>query len=931
MTLIRRGDSAAQRAGSACLAQPFDIFPPRVVVLGVNALCAAGKSFAAGDDIAPRILAGERFLIAGPTAFQCEQFARDLRAKLDARRPGSGVHVTVVNGETVRTAANDEDKEVTVAQRLAMEIAALDASELFLPFRDDKGRRIARKNRARIGRAIIVTHACLGLLPISATPDAWHLLIDEAMAALTAHEVKLPNAVLAGLRFVPQEDGSPRMRAGTADLEAALAKVELRRRSLAQDARFARTRGDAAEADRLFAEAKKLRDGVENHLREMARKLASGNWTIHAPSRALEDAGHGRLGLRLSEGGETEMVFTHLLNWDAMLGVARHRWASVTIMAANLPETFCAMTLARQGYAIADHPTIPARLRYIDRHPNGRRLRLYYLTSGSASKTLRDLDVLDEDGETKKLAEFWRTDIEKLFAGHPFAWAGNKDLPDGFLTGERMPYVSHGLNHFQKHSRIAVLSISNMRPAQLAAVMEHGFTRAEVRTAIMNELVYQTGCRGDFRNPDAEGDYIVVVPDAGCAAYFAERALDCSDPLPLGSPEPPQKTLGRPKQHEDQADRKRANKAAQRGRDRERIAAALANFREDCLDLTEPHTDWPVHLYRDIEAARSFREMSFGGFDDMEAWLRRESERVIADKADNYLILAGEVPQHEGGDIPMDWPRNAEGKPTFRAKGNVVRRTDLWFDIEMLKHKGSGENSGPPIPWPQFKNLFAGTRMIGHSSYSHDDSDPALARYRVVMALDRACSVLTYEAIYKMVVQRVAEAGWLVWRRGAPKASTKVRYSGIDTSKVPATSIFYAPVKAAGREQHAWFESVDGEPIDVAAWLADDAMLKRVLPDEYLPEAEAPVLPAYAATRFDLMAREARLARAIAEYVLIGRGGQHDGLFRLGWRLAGYACSLAEIDGHLHDAANQSADKADRKKDVKDILTDIRRRKLGIT
>jgi hypothetical protein len=54
----------------------------------------------------------------------------------------------------------------------------------------------------------------------------------------------------------------------------------------------------------------------------------------------------------------------------------------VTIMAANIRQSFAAITLRQQGYNPLDHPTITPRLRYTDAHQNGHLLRVLYL-SGS--------------------------------------------------------------------------------------------------------------------------------------------------------------------------------------------------------------------------------------------------------------------------------------------------------------------------------------------------------------------------------------------------------------------------------------------------------------------------------------------------------------------------------------------------------------------
>jgi hypothetical protein len=67
--------------------------------------------------------------------------------------------------------------------------------------------------------------------------------------------------------------------------------------------------------------------------------------------------------------------------------------------------------------------------------------------------------------------------------------------------------------------------------------------------------------------------------------------------------------------------------------------------------------------------------------------------------------------------------------------------------------------------------------------------------------------------------------------------------------------------------------------------------------------------------------------RACADFRHIAAGTGNDRLFRLGWRLAGHGCDLADIEARLTDAARHARSSSDRTRDVPRIMADRRRRR----
>lgn len=893
-------------------------FQPRLVIRGVDGLCGSGKSTAAAEELADRILAGERWLIAGPTAIQTRQFCADLQAALNRRSAFAGCLITQINSETVRSGA-DEDEQVTVAQRLAQEIAAHDTAEVFTPFRNSRGRRIARDQRVQTGRAIIITHAALFLLPHSAKPTGWHLLIDEAPAAIEAREVALPNSFLGGLHFHERE-GRMRMVADTSFLRQQLERVELTRRRLRQGSRLSKLARNHAEASRLMEEATRARNATENPIREISRRVASGNWQIFVPREQVEPAGGSsipRYKIALSPTGRSSVVMVHAIDWIGVLGEIRRRWESVVFMCANLENTFAAVTLQQQGFDIQPDPAITSRLRYTDDHPNGDGVTIYYALSQRASKRKRDAVV---HGET--VGQHIINAVEKLFPAENYAWTGNKDIPDSALRGERMPYVSHGLNQFQHHRNIVVLNISNLTPQASAALEEHGFTADQIRRAVMNENCYQAALRGASRNPDCTEARVIVVPDAEVAAFIAERMPGCMVGA-LGSPEPPVKVGGREREFASDAERKKSARMSEKVR-RE---VSLERFRQKVVENIVGAPDHRLIHYLRLND-NDGRPMRMSGWQHVQNYLDEMFRRPAADdKESNRLVLDGALWRPDDTEpyqvVPCRWDDEERRYRTiYRGKINVIFRSSLWFDIESL---GDGA-SGTPIQPDQFKALFPSLAMTLYSSFSHDGRHPALTRYRVVIPLSHAVGVIAYEAIYEMVVRRIEAQGWHRWKKGDTR---KCRFHGIDMSKANAASIFWLPLARIGHEQHAFIEHVEGKPLDVAEWISGSVAIGQwqgdlMLPDDELISAPRVTVPRSMPT-WERSSVEEKVEAAIRDYVLLPRGTQNEEINRLAWRLAGYGLTRDEIEERIREAADHSHSVADRRKQVQRVMANLNR------
>jgi hypothetical protein len=855
----------------------------RTTVYAVDALCGAQKSTAAAEIIADGIAQGERYIVAGLTVDQTNDFADKVRAKIAAHTAIPAwkaiSHIFVVNAEELRTAA-DEDERLTVKRKLSI---------IF-----DQHAEMERQAGKTIGKVVIITHAALFAMPWNATPDGWHVIVDEANAALDPNEVTLPNAVLEKFRFRDAGDGSTRMRADKSFIKTALdCASDLRAQMLAQGQSH-----DAVE----------VRNSIENPLRAIYRKLESGNWRITASRRLLVPDREGRFKLKLSSRDTTTLVLTHVLDWDAFLGVARPRWKSFTIMAANLKHSFAAMTLRKQGYRMVDHPTITPKLAYTTQHLNGPLVTLLYAQTTNASKKKRDLVI---DG--KPLGMHVRDAIQSRWDGLEFGWASNLDLPNDFLKGMRLPFTAHGLNRFQHLNRIAVLSIANLKPQQEEALIELGFSKQDIRNAVMNEIVYQTLLRGSARNPNSNAEFEGVVLDREAADYIL-RLMPGAKLGVLGSPEPPQKAAGRPREHEDAAAQQRYSRSCKMARKK----ASVDLWWEAMIEDVVGPPDLCARFYEAEDQKHPSSTMEFDSFDHLEAFLLDlMNAPPVAEKTEgNALILQAALKPSK--------QRNRFGRYTARAKSNIETRSTIWIDIESL-HEGA---SGPPIPWETLKAIFPGLRMFAYSSFNHVGTAEG-TRYRVVIPLTHSVGSIAYEGLCRLLRARIEAKNWRAYR---PKDKPGTRYHGIDTSKESCTSMFWLPVTRIGGEDDVWCESVPGEPLDVAEWIGTEIpeldspigkVLGRLIPEEFIikPPVEAPEVPL---TEFDAMLIGKQVETAINDYLGLGKGVQNFELNTLAWRCAGYGLPYSFIEQELLKFAPLSHSSDDRQRQVDRIMRGLR-------
>jgi hypothetical protein len=242
---------------------------------------------------------------------------------------------------------------------------------------------------------------------------------------------------------------------------------------------------------------------------------------------------------------------------------------------------------------------------------------------------------------------------------------------------------------------------------------------------------------------------------------------------------------GRPRQHADDAGRKREAREVEKAR----RDASIDIWRAWLMAEVIGEPNWQCQFYGSKDDGKPGVEARFETFGEMQQALGEWFTLDPAEsKAENNLILQGELRVDPTS-------RNTHGGLTHRATANIVSRSSIWLDIET---QGKGV-SGAPISPTALRVLLPGIAMTVYTSFGHNGASPAGLRYRVVIPLSHAVGPNAYKAIGHLLRDHIERAKWTRFnpRKGS---SPSTRYHGLDESKFTATSIFYLPTRRAGHE-----------------------------------------------------------------------------------------------------------------------------------
>ena len=378
------------------------------------------------------------------------------------------------------------------------------------------------KHTAQDGEILFITHSALMLVPYFHRRQDWHVIMDELPQADWCAEFSIADTH----RLITD--------CLTVDAEAA---------SVADNRYVRAVPKDHAALERMARN--KNCDQVFDIFQQFANVLISPHWAAYV----LDD----QFANLINGAGEKRklLAFSHLK--PSLLG----GFASATIMGACFRQSMLYQLWSAAGVQFRPHKPITRRLRYT-KHSNGHLLTILYATEADWSKNYRDKTLTDgmtvQDRVVQRVAE--------TFADVPFAWMGNRDVADDIFNGrgQRLPNSPFGLNCYQHLHHAVILSALNPPPAHFCFLDALGFGSREVKRAGYWQAVYQAVMRISPRNPDDLNPKTVIVMDRATAEWLASMFPGCTvRPLDVGDM-PSKGKPGRSREHDCDADRKRASR-----------------------------------------------------------------------------------------------------------------------------------------------------------------------------------------------------------------------------------------------------------------------------------------------------------------------------------------------------------------------------------
>ncbi|WP_144259605.1 hypothetical protein [Methylocystis sp. ATCC 49242] len=376
--------------------------------------------------------------------------------------------------------------------------------------------------------------------------------------------------------------------------------------------------------------------------------------------------------------------------------------------------------------------------------------------------------------------------IASAMSGQPFAWMGNKDIPDDYFqtqTAIRLPNSPHGLNSFQHLHNVVVLSALNPPLAHFHFMESRGVDAEALRTAHYRSAVYQAAMRISVRDPDNVEAKTIIVMDRSTAYWLADL-FPGSKVQPIGGSAITIQAgkRGHPRKHASALDRDRAY------RDRKRALNASAGPQAITGDFGTAYGsiyDRDPLLHLDVENDNAFI-----------ALLRELHHRKLPSKDANFLFS------------PAHFEPDCAGVDTRRGLSNVRHVRGIWLD-----------NDGGDLSSKEFARLFPTLRIVAWNTYSSTRERP---RWRCFIPTTQTVSAEIYKAIIEQIMQVLRYAGYVSDAEMTKRPNLRVH--GFDTSKFVASSLFYAPCQAA-EPKASFFVDYNGlgrTAIDPCLWIEND-------------------------------------------------------------------------------------------------------------
>ncbi|SDN70830.1 hypothetical protein SAMN05216360_110209 [Methylobacterium phyllostachyos] len=569
---------------------------------------------------------------------------------------------------------------------------------------------------------------------------------------------------------------------------------------------------------------------------------------------------------------------------------------SVSMVGARASETMLFKWFERCGVRFKDDDEITSGLRYRE-HTNGNLIDFHYL-----SETNWSLYAQERDPHLREL--FVNGAISKL-GREPFCWLDNidfeKDSPLRLLpNATKLPHGSHGRNDFQHFNNVAILTAFNLPGPETQFLRDvAGISEPDQKIAHDYHSTMQTIGRISIRDPNNSCGKLVILPDRQNAEWQS-GVFPGSRVHSLGLDQRKPKRPGPTKQYENSAERQRARRSRMK-EEQDQLAEKFslgaerineAGFYKSCHKISNMSIRELVTTYQGSIVSHLSEGMSFPinmPIKNFGIYLKGLHKRRLGTKESNELIM----PALCAPVANVDSQRGLE---------NAIFGRHLYLDID-----------GGHLKYLQLSRILSHLEMIVYNSFNHTSESH---RYRVVFLTDELLSPTIYKFIWRQIVQRIENAGYLHNNSCRPKGDRKLH--GID-NKPSIVNLFYLPCQPKEGKGFFYHYTKNRSPLCINDWI------EHAIPTRFDLDEDEELITVVDAVR-DLANSSELIEKGMGRYRNFihsidpgtGKlGSSNKALFVLDKTLKRAGADYADRDIILTQAANESRSPIDRNKDKK--------------
>jgi hypothetical protein len=422
------------------------------------------------------------------------------------------------------------------------------------------------------------------------------------------------------------------------------------------------------------------------------------------------------------------------------------------------------------------------KLRY-DQYDFGNRVTINYMVENNWSKHVRN----KKDDSGCVVGELFADYVSTHFKD-TFLLVKNKD--DQFNYGDyakEIPVICHGRNDLSKYNKIAFTASLNRQPKHLEYLTNVGLDSSYVKNATVHEVAHQSVMRSSLRDVNSKDEVEILVMDKSTADSLACMFIGCK--IKRIDHDMYKEVIG-------------FTKTEQKLRER---MMSFDEIREK-LDISlNPRDLRGFCISNESTLQNSYFNQKFTYFDSKYASLVSHSafvDMMVAEYVEEKITsCAIEMPTASiidlikmfKSDSTNNVIRNKEEVPLFtpatfdlsRSKNNIKSATLAVLDID----------SG--IAFDDMRKIFEKISFFAYSTFSHNPEENE-HRYRLCFPLKREVTADEYLQITQYLANKIKNAGY---------SNTKgdLNYSGLDTGKLGAESMFYVPCYMKGKESSKFF------------------------------------------------------------------------------------------------------------------------------